>query len=80
MTQYVKNVRWRKFSPLDRDYPIFEVVEGDDVLLDVSISDAGVIEVALHTAGIGKIFTLDDLHAILMQGKRLLEEEMACGS
>ena len=80
MTQYVKNVRWRKFSPLDRDYPIFEVVEGDDVLLDVSISDEGVVEVALHEAGGGKIFKLDDLHAILMHGKRLLEEEMACGS
>jgi hypothetical protein len=80
MTQYVKNVRWRKFSPLDRDYPIFEVVEGDDVLLDVSVSDDGVVEVALHEAGGGKIFKLDDLHAILTQGKRLLEEEMACGS
>jgi hypothetical protein len=74
MTQYVKNVRWRKFSPLDRDYPIFEVVEGDDVLLDVRISDDRV------EAGGGKIFKLDDLHAILTQGKRLLEEEMACGS
>jgi hypothetical protein len=34
-------------------------------------------EVALHEASIGKIFKLDDLHAILMQGKRLLEEEVA---
>jgi hypothetical protein len=81
MTQYVKHVRFRKFSPVDREYPIFELVEGDDALLDVSSdvssSDDGVLEVALHEASIGKLFKLDDLHAILMQGKRLLEEEMA---
>jgi hypothetical protein len=28
----------------------------------------------------GAPFNPDDLHAVLMQGKRLLEEEMACGS
>src|SRR5215510_12133987 len=77
MTQYVKQVRFRKFSPVDREYPIFELVEGDDVLLDVSSSDDGVLEVALHEASKGKVFKLDDLHAILMQGNRLLEEEMA---
>jgi hypothetical protein len=53
------------------------LVEGDDVLLDVSVSDDEVLEVAVHEASIGKIFKLDDLHAILIQGKRLLEEEMA---
>ena len=77
MTQYVKHVRFRKFSPVDREYPIFELVEEDRVLLDVSSSDDGVLEVALHEASVGKIFKLDDLHAILMQGKRLLEEELA---
>src|SRR5262249_30732235 len=77
MTPYVQQVRFRKFAPVDREYPIFELVEGDDVLLDVSSSDDGVLEVALHEASIGKVFKLDDLHAILMQGKRLLEEDMA---
>jgi len=77
MTQYVKHVRFRKFSPVDREYSIFELVEGDDILLDVSSSDDGVLEVALHEASKGKIFKLDDLHAILMEGKRLIEEEMA---
>jgi phage terminase large subunit-like protein len=80
MTQYVKNARFRKFAPIDREYPIFELVEGDDVLLDVSASEDGVLEVALHEAGRGKIFKLDDLYALLIQGKRLLEGEMACGS
>ena len=77
MTPYVQHVRFRKFAPVDREYPIFELVEGDDILLDVSSSDDGVLEVALHEASRGKIFKLDDLHAILMQGKRLLEEELA---
>ena len=77
MTPYVQHVRFRKFAPVDRKYPIFELVEGDDALLDVSSSDDGVLEVALHEASRGKVFKLDDLHAILMQGKCLLEEEMA---
>ena len=77
MTQYVKHVRFRKFFPVDREYPIFELVAGDEILLDVSVSDDGVPEVALHEASIGKIFKFDDLHAFLVQGKRLLEEEMA---
>jgi len=77
MTPYVQHVRFRKFSPVDPEYPIFELVEGDKVLLDVSSNDDGVLEVALHEASRGKIFKLDDLHAILMQGKRLLEEELA---
>jgi hypothetical protein len=50
MTPYVQHVRFRKFCPVAREYPIFELVEGDDVLLDVSSSDAGVLEVALHEA------------------------------
>ena len=77
MTQYVKHVRFRKFSPVDREYPICELVEGDNVLLDVSSSDDRVLEVALHEASVGKSFKLDDLHTILMQGKRLLEQELA---
>jgi hypothetical protein len=77
MTSYVQHVWFRKFSSVDREYPIFELVEGDDVLLDVSSSDDEVLEVALHEASIGKVFKFDDLHAILMQGKRLLEEAMA---
>ena len=80
MTPYVQHVRFRKFSPVDREYPIFELVEGDDVLLDVSVSDDEVLEVAVHEASIGKIFKLDDLHAILLHGKRLLEAEMVCES
>ena len=77
MTPYMQHVRFRKFCPVDREHPIFELVEGDEVLLDVSSSDDGVLEVALHEASRGKVFKLDDLYAILMQGKRLLEEEMA---
>lgn len=77
MTHYVKNVRFRKFAPVDREYPVFEVVEGDEVLFDVSVSDNGVLEVALHESGVGKIFKLDDLYAILTQGKHLLEEAMS---
>ena len=58
MTPYVQHVRFRKFSPVDREYPIFELVEGDDVLLDVSVSDDEVLEVAVHQASIAKIFKL----------------------
>ena len=35
------------------------------------------LEVALHESGVGKIFTLDDLYAILTKGKHLLEDAMS---
>ena len=38
-------MRYRKFSPINREHPIFELVDGDVVLFDVSRSDEGKAEI-----------------------------------
>ncbi len=76
MNSRVRNPHFRKFSPLDREHPIFELVEGDTVLFDISATDEGEIEVALHEGGANKLFSYDQLVQLLAEGRRILEEEM----
>ncbi len=71
-----KSLRFRKFSPIDREYPIFELVEGENVLLDVGATDDGLLEVAIHAAAANKLFRYDQLMELLIKGQKLLEEEM----
>jgi hypothetical protein len=75
MPTYVKSARFRKFTAVDREYPIFELVADDEVLLDISASDEGVLEVALHAGGANKLFLLDQLMEWIAEGKKLVEAE-----
>jgi hypothetical protein len=70
------SLRFRKFSPIDREYPIFELVEGENVLLDVGATDDGLMEVAIHAAAANKLFRYDQLMELLIKGQKLLEDEM----
>jgi len=77
MSNNVEQAKFRKFTPVDREYPIFElVVDEGEVLLDIGATDEGVIEVAIHEAASNKIFRLERLLEFMCQGKRLLENEM----
>jgi hypothetical protein len=71
-----KSLRFRKFSPIDREYPIFELVEGENVLLDIGATDEGLMEVAIHAAAANKLFRYDQLMELLIKGQKLLEDEM----
>ena len=71
-----KSLRFRKFSPIDQEYPIFELVDGENVLLDIGATDDGLLEVAIHAAAANKLFRYDQLMELLIQGQKLLEEEM----
>ena len=71
-----KSLRFRKLSPIDREYPIFELVEGENVLLDIGATDDGLLEVAIHAAAANKLFRYDQLMELLIKGQKLLEEEM----
>ena len=45
---YMAGAQAGAFIGFIREYPTFELIEGADVLLDVSSSGDGVLEVALH--------------------------------
>lgn len=72
----VTKPHFRRFSPIDREHPIYELVEGDTVLLDVSATDAGEVEVALHEGGANRIFAHDELLRLLAEGRRLVDADM----
>ena len=76
MLKNIKGYRFRKCSDINREYPIFELLEGDCILLDISVSDEGIFEIVLHEAVAGKIFNFDDMISILAEGRKLLEDEM----
>jgi len=76
MSNYVTDSHFRKFSPIDREYPIYELIEKDRVLLDISANDDGVIEVAIHEASVNRIFEFEQLNRILMEGRKLVENDM----
>ena len=74
LPRYVTNAHFRKFSPIDRKYPIIELVEDEIVLLDISISDADVTEVTLHSGVANRVFLLDQLRAWLAEGENISRE------
>jgi hypothetical protein len=66
----------RKFSPIDREYPIFEVLDGETPLFDISRADDGREELALHEGGAGKVIALDEFLSIVAEARsRLAAEE-----
>lgn len=65
------NMRFQKFFPLDRPYPIFELVDGSDVLLDISKRQDGVIEIAFHGSIGSRILALDQFEELLEIGTEL---------
>ena len=64
---------FRKFSPIDRDNPIFEVLFDQEVIFDISIDDeTGEFEVMFHENAGGKYLSADLLIQIVEDGKRLI--------
>jgi hypothetical protein len=76
MPRYVTKAHLRKFSPIDRKHPIIELVEDENVLFDISISDADVTEVTLHPGVANRVFLLDQLRAWLAEGENISREEV----
>ena len=68
-------MHFRKFSPIDRESPIFELVDGVVVLFDVSKNDQGVLEVAFHEGSTGRVLEFELLQELLAKGRKLAENE-----
>jgi hypothetical protein len=68
-------MHFRRFSAIDRENPISELVDGTTILLDVSKNDQGTLEVAFHGALQGRVLSLELLERLLGEGRRLAEGE-----
>ena len=75
----VTQPRFRKFSPIDREHPIFELIQDDEILLEVSLTDSRELEVVFHAPISSAAVSFDDLLEILREGRRLAEEAAAVG-
>ncbi len=72
MNQSHQEIHFRKFTDINRENPLFELVDGEIVLLDIGLSDAGVLEVAFHEAISNRVFKAEELSNFLDEGKRLV--------
>jgi hypothetical protein len=71
----MKQLRWRKFSPIDRDYPLYELTVGDDMLLDVTRDASGAFEIRFEQEAVGKTLDLDEFIRLLAEARELLANE-----
>jgi hypothetical protein len=62
------SLRWRKFVPIDRDYPIYELVDGETILLDVTKTEDR-LEIAFHEGAAGRVLDLATLEALVADVK-----------
>ena len=74
--QKITDYRLRKFSPIDRDTPIFEVIYEDKIVLDISKNeDNGSYEVMFYADAANKSITVELLNEIIEKGKELIESD-----
>lgn len=78
MTPYVHKLKLQKFGPIDRDYPIFEIIDEDGVpLLDVTAANDGTVEIAITPTDTGKIMPYGECIVLIQRAYELLQAEIA---
>jgi hypothetical protein len=67
------NYRWRKTTDVNREYPLFELLDGDVTVLDVGFTDDGMFEVAFNSSIGGTIMKWAEFLQLIDEGKRLAD-------
>lgn len=70
-----KGYRWRKATDINREYALFELMDGEAQILDVGFTDEGVLEVSFNPSTCGMVMPWDQLLALLDEGKSLAESD-----
>ena len=66
-----KKYRFRKCSDVRSEYPVFELLDGNVILMDIGLSDSGVLQVAFHEGIANRILESEELIRILEEGRSL---------
>jgi hypothetical protein len=69
------HLRVRKFSPVDRDTALFEVLEGEVVLFDVGSGAEGGLEIAFHEASSNRVLPLSAVEEAIGVCKVMMEHD-----
>ena len=72
----IESWKFRKCSDIEREFPYFEVVCGDESILELAATDSRELEVLFESGCVGSLITFDELELILKKGRELLADEM----
>jgi len=67
--------RWRKTTDVNREHPLFELLNGETPMLDLGFTDEGILEVAFNTSIGGTIMEWERFLKLLDEGKALAERD-----
>lgn len=67
--------RWRKASDVGREHALFELLVGEEAVMDLGYSDEGVLELAFHAAARGWIVAWPEFETLVAEGRRLADED-----
>jgi hypothetical protein len=65
-------LRFQKFVPIDREHPIYEVLDGEDIIFDVTLTEKGLPELSFFAEVSGRIYDLAEVEKMLSRLKELL--------
>jgi len=71
----IVSYRWRKTTDINREYALFELLEGEVPVLDLGFSDEGILELAFNPRVSGRIFELEKFLKLLDEGRALAEHD-----
>lgn len=70
-------LRWRKTTDINRENPLFELLNGEVLLLDVGFNDAGDFEISFNPGVVGKLFEWQQFIKLLEEGKALADRDFS---
>ena len=70
-----RSYRWRKTTDNDREFALFELLEGETPILDVGFSDEGVLEIAFNPSIGARVLDWTQFLQLLEEGTALAERD-----
>lgn len=70
------NARWRKFTDIEREHAIFELLQDDVILLDLGFSDTGQMEITFHRGICEFTVELDRLDQLVRDGVAIATRDL----
>ncbi len=71
----ILSYRWRKTTDINREYALFELLEGETPVLDLGFSDEGILEVAFNPSVGSRVLELEKFLKLLDEGRALAERD-----
>ena len=68
------NPKVRKFSVVDKEFAVFEVMDGDEILFDLTKTDDGVYEIGFDAIA-GRALPLNEFLDVVAEAKAMLDAD-----